>query len=187
MSADEVLRYAGTRAFVLRTELDRHELRSRGDDRRRPVRGDEYFALWEHPELARFALGHEVIVVPDGTAYESARTVRPLHTQGGRTTACNAPPPGPTGAGVGGVRVRDGVRVFQRAGGSRSPVPEKFAKFASSPSSQVRHLHPHTDSRRLIRSAGSRFRSATHCKAPLPARRAGYQVPRVVVLGEGRR
>jgi Ca-activated chloride channel family protein len=73
VTAAEVLRYAGTRAFVLRdgvwtdTTFDPDAM-STVDI---PFASDEYFALLEeHPELGdAFALGQQVIVVLGDTAY----------------------------------------------------------------------------------------------------------------------
>jgi hypothetical protein len=73
VSAAEVLRYAGPRAFVLRngiwTDTTFNPAAMTAVDV--PFAGDDYFALLgEHPELgAAFALGQQVIVVLDGTAY----------------------------------------------------------------------------------------------------------------------
>jgi Ca-activated chloride channel family protein len=73
VTAAEVLRYAGTRAFVLRdgvwtdTTFDPDEMSTIDV----PFASDEYFALLEeHPELGdAFALGQQVIVVLGDTAY----------------------------------------------------------------------------------------------------------------------
>jgi hypothetical protein len=73
VSAAEVLRYAGSRAFVLRdgvwTDTSFDPAATTTVDV--PFASDEYFALLgEHPELGpAFALGQQVIVVLDGTAY----------------------------------------------------------------------------------------------------------------------
>ena len=73
VSAAEVLRYAGSSAFVLRdgvwTDTTYDPAAMTAIDV--PFAGDEYFALLgEHPELgAAFALGQQVIVVLDDTAY----------------------------------------------------------------------------------------------------------------------
>jgi Ca-activated chloride channel homolog len=73
VSAAEVLRYAGPRAFVLRdgvwTDTAFEPASMTAIDV--SFASDEYFALLgEHPELGRaFALGQQVIVVLDGTAY----------------------------------------------------------------------------------------------------------------------
>jgi hypothetical protein len=73
VSAAEVLRYAGSRAFVLRngvwTDTTYDPATMTAIDV--PFAGDEYFALLsEHPELGTaFALGQQVVVVLDGTAY----------------------------------------------------------------------------------------------------------------------
>jgi hypothetical protein len=74
VSAAEVLRYAGSRAFVLRdgiwtdTGYDPAAMTTLDV----AFASDEYFALLgEHPELGpAFALGQQVIVVVDGTAYQ---------------------------------------------------------------------------------------------------------------------
>ena len=68
-----MLRYAGTRAFVLRNDVwtdtayDPDTMTTVDV----PFASDEYFKLLgDHPELgAAFALGQQVIVVLDGTAY----------------------------------------------------------------------------------------------------------------------
>jgi Ca-activated chloride channel homolog len=73
VSAAEVLRYAGTRAFVLRdgvwtdTAYDPDEMTTIDV----PFASDEYFTLLrDHPELGpAFALGQLVVVVLDDTAY----------------------------------------------------------------------------------------------------------------------
>jgi Ca-activated chloride channel homolog len=73
VSADEVLRYVGNRAFVLRdavwmdTAYDAETMTTNDV----PFASDAYFALLsEHPELGpAFALGQQVIVVLDGAAY----------------------------------------------------------------------------------------------------------------------
>lgn len=73
VSAAEVMRFAGTRTFVLRddiwTDLSYDEGAMETIDV--PFASDDYFALLdEHPELgAAFALGQNVIVVLDFTAY----------------------------------------------------------------------------------------------------------------------
>jgi hypothetical protein len=72
VSAAEVLRYAGSRAFVLRngvwTDTSFDPAATTVDV---SFASDEYFALLgEHPELGpAFALGQQVIVVLNGTAY----------------------------------------------------------------------------------------------------------------------
>ena len=74
VNAAEVLRYAGSRAFVLRdgvwtdTTYDPATMTTTDV----PFASDEYFTLLgEHPELGpAFALGQQVIVVLDGTAYQ---------------------------------------------------------------------------------------------------------------------
>ncbi|MGH2615798.1 MAG: VIT domain-containing protein [Thermomicrobiales bacterium] len=73
VSAAEVLRYAGTKAFILRdgvwidTTFDPDAMRTIDV----PFASDEYFALIEeHPELGdAFALGQQVVVVLGDTAY----------------------------------------------------------------------------------------------------------------------
>ena len=73
VSADDVLRYAGERAFVLQdgvwtdTAFDPEQMTPTPV----PFASDAYFALLgEHPELGQaFALGQEVIVVFEGAAY----------------------------------------------------------------------------------------------------------------------
>jgi hypothetical protein len=73
VSAAEVLRYAGTRAFVLRdgvwtdTSYDPASMTTTDV----PFASDEYFTvLGEHPELGpAFALGQQVIVVLGEAAY----------------------------------------------------------------------------------------------------------------------
>ena len=73
VNAAEVLRYAGTRAFILRdgvwtdTAYDPAAMTTTNV----PFASDEYFrVLGEHPELgAAFALGQQVVVVLDDTAY----------------------------------------------------------------------------------------------------------------------
>jgi hypothetical protein len=76
VSAAEVLRYAGSRAFVLRdgvwTDTNYDSAAMTVVDV--AFASDEYFALLsEHPELGpAFALGQQVIVVFDGTAYQVA-------------------------------------------------------------------------------------------------------------------
>ena len=73
VSAAEVLRYAGSRAFVLRdgvwTDMTYDPAAMTAVDI--PFASDEYFALLgDHPELGpAFALGQQVIVVLEGTAY----------------------------------------------------------------------------------------------------------------------
>jgi hypothetical protein len=75
VSAAEVLRYAGSNAFVLRegvwtdTRYNAQEMKTTD----LAFASDEYFALLdEHPELAAaFALGQQVIVVVDGVAYRT--------------------------------------------------------------------------------------------------------------------
>ena len=73
VSAAEVLRYAGSRAFVLRdgvwTDTTYDPATMTATDV--PFASDEYFTLLgEHPELGpAFALGQQVIVVLDETAY----------------------------------------------------------------------------------------------------------------------
>jgi hypothetical protein len=74
VSAAEVLRYAGPRAFVLQdgvwtdTTFDPATMTTTAV----PFASDEYFALLgEHPELGpAFALGQQVIVVLDETAFQ---------------------------------------------------------------------------------------------------------------------
>jgi hypothetical protein len=74
VNAAEVLRYAGPRAFVLRdgiwTDTTYDPAAMTAVDV--PFAGDDYFALLgEHPELgAAFALGQQVIVVLDDTAFQ---------------------------------------------------------------------------------------------------------------------
>jgi hypothetical protein len=73
VSAAELLRYAGSRAFVLRdgvwtdTTYDPAAMTTTDV----PFASEEYFTLLEeHPELGpAFALGQQVIVVLDETAY----------------------------------------------------------------------------------------------------------------------
>jgi hypothetical protein len=73
VSAAEVLRYAGTRAFVLRdgvwTDTTYDPATMTATDV--PFASDAYFTLLgEYPELGpAFALGQQVIVVLDGKAY----------------------------------------------------------------------------------------------------------------------
>ena len=73
VSAADVLRYAGDRAFILQdgvwTETTYDPERMQTVDV--PFASDEYFTLLsEHPELgAAFALGQQVIVVLNDTAY----------------------------------------------------------------------------------------------------------------------
>jgi hypothetical protein len=73
VSAAEVLRYAGSRAFVLREGVwtDTAFNPSAMTTIDILFASEEYFALLgEHPELGpAFALGQQVIVVLDGTAY----------------------------------------------------------------------------------------------------------------------
>jgi hypothetical protein len=73
VNAAEVLRYAGSRAFILRdgvwTDTTYDPATMTATDV--PFASDEYFTLLgEHPELGpAFALGQQVIVVLDETAY----------------------------------------------------------------------------------------------------------------------
>lgn len=75
VSAAEVLRYAGSNAFVLRDGVWT-DTRYNAEDMKTTdlaFASDEYFALLdEHPNLsAAFALGQQVIVVVDGVAYRT--------------------------------------------------------------------------------------------------------------------
>jgi Ca-activated chloride channel homolog len=73
VSAAEILRYAGSRAFILRdgvwTDTTYDPATMTATDV--PFASEEYFTLLgEHPELGpAFALGQRVIVVLDETAY----------------------------------------------------------------------------------------------------------------------
>ena len=74
VSAAEVLRYAGSHAFVLRdgTWTDTRFNPEDMTPQELPFASDEYFALLDqHPELASaFALGQQVIVVVDDEAFQ---------------------------------------------------------------------------------------------------------------------
>jgi Ca-activated chloride channel family protein len=73
VSAAEVLRYAGTRAFVLRDGVWTDTAYDPNDMETIEVTfaSDDYFSLLhDQPELGpAFALGHQVVVVLDDTAY----------------------------------------------------------------------------------------------------------------------
>ena len=75
ISAAEVLRYAGSNAFVLRDGVwtDTRYNAEKMATTDLAFASDAYFALLEeHPDLAAaFALGQQVIVVVDGVAYRT--------------------------------------------------------------------------------------------------------------------